>query len=57
MRESLLYHKECLVYPGQYIPLPEIEALWLDLVESGNKSEVSGKVLPKKLKNTCTPVQ
>lgn len=37
MRESLLYHKECLVYPGEYIPLPEIEALWLDLVESGNE--------------------
>lgn len=36
MRDSLPYHKECLVYPGEYIPLPEIEALWGDLIESGN---------------------
>jgi len=36
MRDNLPYQKERLVYPGEYIPLPEIEALWLDLVERGN---------------------
>jgi HSP20 family protein len=31
MGEKLSYHKECLVYPGEYVPMPEIEAILEEL--------------------------
>ena len=38
MRENLLYAKEYSVYPGEYIPLPEVEALEEELKIHGKDS-------------------
>ena len=35
MKINLPYNKECLIYPGEYVPLPEVEALWNDFEENG----------------------
>ena len=38
MTDNLLYTKECLVYPGEYIPMPEVEALLEELKIPGKDS-------------------
>lgn len=51
MNTSSTFHKECLVYPGEYIPLPAIEALLLELKSTGKESDIKPLVNMVELKN------
>lgn len=37
MKNLTTHYKECLVYPGEYIPLPEVESLWKEILTTGKE--------------------
>lgn len=51
MKANFSYSKECLVYPGEYIPLPGIEVLVGQLCKTGEESAVKPLINMDELKD------